>query len=131
MDDYTAGIKALERAIRESRERFDREQRELEESLAGLRALAARATPKGGHGDSQVRSGQFAGMEISPAAQAYLNARGGREKDVPVDEVVRALQVGRAKMGQPDRQPRNVRIAFTHNPDTFAYDKEKDTVRLR
>jgi hypothetical protein len=70
-------------------------------------------------------------MELRPALESYLRARGVGSVDV--GKIARALAVGGVNLGERQKNgiPRNLRITIGNNPRTFRYtDHDRTKVAL-
>lgn len=70
----------------------------------------------------RVSPGQYAGMGISAALEAYLKARPG--KRIPIKQVVEDLLAGGAVLGaKPKRYVQNVKITVRSRPKLVEWDE--------
>jgi hypothetical protein len=123
--------KAIEILQRERQRILDAVQKEVEEidrTIASLRAsdsIGGSKTPK--H-TTPVRRGQYEGMQIKEALQAYLNDRDGGP--VSIKQAAIDLAVAGVKLGKPDRHERNIKITISNNNRRFQLDESDNSVSL-
>lgn len=94
------------------------------------------AQPKAAAGTDEGRNrpplpGQYAGMKLSTAVQAYLSERG--RGPVLVSQVVSDLATGGVLVGKHRKMPdtRDLRLLCANNRKRFYYDVQADTISLR
>lgn len=112
-------IKVLEERKIKLREEYERDLRELNETIERLRSDSARRVP-----------GRWEGMSIPDSIHAFLLEHRG---PVKCQRIVEALVVGGVRLGDPEKPKRyvaNVKTTIINNRRRFRYDKRKDTVQL-
>jgi hypothetical protein len=118
-------IAALIEARDKTKQDCDERIAEFDRVIATLRSGGIRDEPR--KDTPKVRVGQYAGMEKTPALQAYLHERGG---EATVERAAVDLALGGVDMGLPKRHAQNLRIAISANKSKFQYDDKSDIVRL-
>ena len=123
------------RSLEESRSRmvegFNRDLAEIDTAIAQLRAVngSGSGNSEAWKADIQVRAGQYKGMDLRPALEAYLLERGGGPVDIR--EAVKDLALAGADLGQTkERYVRNVRITVSNSRVLRYGDRGKNTVEL-
>jgi hypothetical protein len=120
-------LEKLEEALRELREKYEGEKRQLEDAIAGIKQQRLAINDK--HPRPDVVPREFEGMEMTAALVAYLNRRGGGPESIARAAV--DLAVAGVALGNPDRHERNLKICISNNLDLFEYYLGKTSVKLR
>lgn len=125
----------------QGRDRLQRQLDELECSIARVKAagdgslLAAQQD-----GQKPVIPGQYSGMKLSTAVQAYLSERGRGPVNISVlvkdltaggFKVIQSRAIGPKKGSLRDPDTRDLRLLANNNRMRFSYDSTADTIALR
>jgi hypothetical protein len=114
---------------------------ELDQTMERIRRIMARETSPEQAGEKSpkpVIPGQYSGMKLSTAVQAYLSERGrGPIACVKIveDMISGGLEIERRRSkqrGLPPKKPdtRDIRLLAANNKRRFRYDRTSDTVQL-
>lgn len=121
--------------LQEARVRLVKEIEEIDRSIAQLQGQSFAPRPTNGTPKpSTITPGQYSGIEIATALQAYLVERG--RVAVPLKEAIRDLADAGTKTiakyaDDPEGQARKyLTITIRNNKKIFGFDKAKDEVWL-
>ena len=106
---------------------YEVQRKHLKESIATLKNAALALRPDYDL-TKKVTPGEFRGLEIKSAMQAYLSQRGGGP--VKRDRIAVDLAIAGVDLGTPKRHARHIKITANNNKSLFFYDEDTDTVRL-
>jgi len=122
-------IAALEEKRAQIVEKCNCDLAEIDAAIAQVRAMNPNGNGELLKVGIPVRLGQYKGMKLAPALDAYVRERGGGPIDI--DQAIKDLEMGGAPLGQTkERYKRNVRITIS-NSRTLRYgDRGKRTVEL-
>jgi hypothetical protein len=121
-------LAGLIRDLKELTDDYETQKRDYEKAIAERKHYLLAGDSASGKKEPPVRAGMYFGMDIGSAMQAYLTDRGGgpiKRKKIAID-----LALAEAKMGDPSRHERHVKITANNNRGIFRYDEDTDTVAL-
>lgn len=102
------------------------ERRKLAVEIQEIDFVIARLRPNGeahssNSGIPPVTPGEYQGMKMTNAFEAYLKKRPGVK--IPIDRVVADLEIGGADMGLPKRHRQNLKILMRNRTTLVEWDE--------
>jgi hypothetical protein len=111
------------------RDSFLAQARQIDQIISNLRSMGS--VPKAAAIDAipPITTGQYKGMKLSPAFEAYLKERKGFR--IPIERVVADLQLAGADMGGPKRPAQqNLKITMQMRKSLVQWEPETWTMWL-
>jgi hypothetical protein len=122
-------IRSLKEARLRMIEGYNRDLADIDAAIAQLQAANGNGTNEAWKTEIPVRPGQYKGMDLRPALEAYLLERAGGPVDIR--QAVKDLDLAGADLGKTkERYVRNVRITVSNSKALRYGDRGKNTVEL-